>query len=255
MRITVVARGALALAAALVLGACVGGGGFLGATESVVESRALDPGGAFTLENVNGRVSVTTWAEPKVKIEADKAASSGSVLGQVRIEIHGEGGRVDVRTRVPGGGLFFGGGSRVDYRVTLPAGAEVRVRTVNGRIEVTGVRGELRASTTNGAVEVREAGGPVEASTVNGSVEVRYLAFDPDGRNRLSATNGSVTAALPAGTGGRLEAQTVNGSVHSELALESTSRVSRRRLEGRLGKGSGSFEVSTVNGSIHLRKS
>lgn len=254
MRLARLAGAATALGSALFLAACIGGGGFLGASDHLIETRALDPGGTFTLENVNGRVTVATWEEPKVRIEADKAASSDSVLRQVQVEIHGEGGRVEVRTRVPGGGFLFGGNSRVDYRITVPAAAGVRVRTTNGRVEVTGVGGELRASTTNGAVEVRDAGGAVEASTVNGSVDVHYRAFDPDGHNRLSATNGSVSAALPAGAGGRLEAQTVNGSVHCDLSLESTSKATRRRLEGRLGKGSGSFEVSTVNGSIHLRK-
>lgn len=254
MQVNVLVRAAIAFCGPLSLAACIDGSGFPRIRDTVVETRALDPGGAFTLENVNGRVTVATWSEPRVRIEAEKAASSEARLRELRVEIDGEGRRVDVRTRMPGGWLFGGGGSRVEYRITLPEGARVLVGTVNGSVEVTGVTGGLRASTTNGSVEVTDAAGAVEASTVNGGIRARYRVVDPEGRHSFSTTNGSISVSVGQGAGGRIEARTVNGSIESDLPLESTSRATRRRLEGRLGKGSGSLQMSTVNGSIHLRK-
>lgn len=255
MRMNVPVNAAIALCGALSLAGCVDGSGFPGVHDTLVETRALDPGGAFTLENVNGRVTVATWSEPRVRIEAEKTASSEARLRDLRVEIDGEGSRVDVRTRMPGGGWLFGGGSsRVEYRITLPEGARVRVGTVNGSVEVAGLAGELRASTTNGSVEVKDAAGVVEASTVNGGIRARYRVVDPEGRHSFSTTNGSINVSLGEGGGGRVEARTVNGSIDNDLPLESTSRATRRRLEGRLGKGSGSLQLNTVNGSIHLRK-
>ena len=255
MRLHVPGRAVAALLAGPALSACVVvGGGLPLAHDTQVETRAFEPGGLFTLENVNGRVTVATWSEPRVRIEADKAASAESLLRGMRIEIAGEGPRVDVRTRMPGGWLF-GGGGQVEYRITLPADARVRVETVNGAIEIQGVAGELRASTTNGSVEIADAAGEVQASTVNGGIHARYRTASPDGRHRFSTTNGSITVAVPDGAGGRLEAATVNGSIQSDLTLESTGRATRRRLQGRLGKGRGSLELSTVNGSLHLRRS
>jgi DUF4097 and DUF4098 domain-containing protein YvlB len=255
MRVNVQLKGAVAFCGSLALAGCVDGSGFPAVHETVVETRALDPGGVFTLENVNGRVTVTTWSEPRVKIEAEKAASSEARLRELRVEIDGEGHRVDVRTRMPGGTwIFGGGGSRVQYRITLPEGAQVRVGTVNGGVEVTGVAGELRASTTNGSVEVTDAAGVVEASTVNGGIRARYRVVDPESRHSFSTTNGSINVSVGQGAGGRVEASTVNGSIENDVPLESTSRATRRRLEGRLGKGSGSLHLNTINGSIHLRK-
>ena len=255
MGVNIKVKAAIALGGALALAACVDGSGSPAIHETVVETRALDPGGVFTLDNVNGRVTVTTWSEPRVRIEAEKAAWSEARLRELRVEIDGEGRRVDVRTRMPRGTwLFGGGGSRVQYRITLPEGARVRVGTVNGSVEVTGVAGELRASTTNGSVEVTDAAGVVEASTVNGGIRARYRVVDSDSRHSFSTTNGSINVSVGPGAGGRVEASTVNGSIENELPLESTSRATRRRLEGRLGKGSGSLHLNTVNGSIHLRK-
>ena len=254
MRAHVLPGAAAVLLSTAALFGCGVGGGPLSARETSDETRAFEAGGVFTLENVNGTVTVETWSEPRVRIEADKAASTGPLLERLRVEIEGEGRRVDVRTRMPRGWLF-GGGGKVDYRITLPADARVRVQTVNGPVEVRGVSGEVKASTTNGSVEVLDAGGVVEASAVNGGVSARYRKLDPDGRHRFSTTNGSVTVSVPAGAGGRLDARTVNGSVGSDLPLETTDRATRRRLEGRLGKGRGLLQLSTVNGSVRLRPS
>jgi len=253
MRLNVLGKAAVALFAA-VLGLACGVSGPILAHGSVTETRPFEPAGEFTLENVNGRVTVETWSEPQVRIEAEKGATTEARLRQLRVEIDGEGSHVSVRTRMPRGHLFGGGGAKVDYRITLPAGAHIRVSTVNGAVTVGGLTGSIRTSTTNGAIEISDAAGAVEASTVNGGIKARYRALDPDSANRFSTTNGSITVSVPEGAGGRLEARTVNGGVHNELPLESTDRTGRNRLEGRLGKGRGSLELNTVNGAIRLHR-
>ncbi len=254
MQPRILARAASAAWLGLFSTACGLDAAFPSLREEVVETRSLEPGGQFSLENVNGQVSIATWNEPRVRIEAEKGASSASVLRALRVEIEGEGSRVAVRTRHPKGSWLFGGGGRVRYRVKVPAEARVRVENVNGGVEIDGVGGEVRVSTTNGSVRVTEAASVVQASCVNGSVSTGYRTYPPEGRSRISTTNGSVTVSLPEGAGGRVEAETVNGSVDNELGLASTERASRRRLEGRLGSGDGKLEVSTVNGSIRLRR-
>lgn len=252
MRLSALGKAAVALLTA-VLGSGCGVGGPILAHGRVTETRSFEPTGEFTLENVNGRVTVETWSEPQVRVEAEKGATTEARLRQLRVEIDGEGSRVSVRTGMPGGRLF-GGGAKVDYRITLPAGARIRVATVNGTVAVAGLTGSITASTTNGAIEISGAAGAVEASTVNGGITARYRTLDPDSANRFSTTNGSITVSVPEGVGGRLGARTVNGGVHNDLPLESTDRTGRNRLEGRLGKGRGSLELNTVNGAIRLRR-
>jgi DUF4097 and DUF4098 domain-containing protein YvlB len=228
--------------------------GRLAAREGLTEERALDPDGFFSLENVNGRVTVSTWNEPRVRIEAEKSAISESRLRQLRVEIEGQGHEVSVRTRLPGSWLF-GGSGMVEYRITVPSGARVRLTTVNGSVDVRDVTGELRASTVNGSLEVADVSGNVDATTVNGRIRARYRSTNTNGRNRFSTTNGSIDISVPEGAGGTFEARTVNGRVHCDVPLESTRRSDRHYLEGRLGKGTGSFELSTINGSIRLERS
>ncbi|HET8644881.1 MAG TPA: hypothetical protein VFO85_05300, partial [Vicinamibacteria bacterium] len=65
--------------------------------QHVSETRPLDPEGTFTIENTNGAVELEAWAEASVSIEAEKVAPEGT-LDDIRIEIDGQGRRVDVRT-------------------------------------------------------------------------------------------------------------------------------------------------------------
>ena len=240
----------VALSAGLLLTGCIGGDFGMRFQKTVDVSRPLAANGVFELQNTNGSVRLTTWDEPRVRIEAVKHAGSESALEELKVEIVGEGDRLSVRTRYPRP-RWMGGAGRVDYRVSVPRGARVSVGTVNGRVEVAGVAGDLKAETVNGSVEVTDAGGSVEASAVNGSVEVEVARVDPGGRSRLGTTNGSVRLTLPRDASAEVEAHTVNGSVRCDFDL-ADSRKSRRKIEGRIGTGGARFELGTVNGSASI---
>jgi DUF4097 and DUF4098 domain-containing protein YvlB len=242
---------AVALVAAFALPGCLLGDVALAARDGFEETRPFDEGGTFRLENVNGRVRIATWDEPRVRIQADKAAANESLLQSIEIAVEGEGDRVEVRTRLPY--RLLGSSGRVDYDVTLPRQARVDVHTVNGRLSVEGITGRTEVSATNGRIEIDRVSGDVEASTVNGGIEARYDEVAPGGEHRFSTTNGAVTLELPADVTGRFEARTVNGSIRTDFPLDVTGKLGHR-LEGRLGDGPGSFDVRTVNGSVRIRK-
>ena len=243
------------LLAAVALAGCDGYDG-LDVHQKSVESRALDAEGTFRLENVNGEVVITTWKEPRVQIEAEKAGSRAFVE-KATIAIEGEGEQVSVETRHPDrwSFAFFGGRGRVTYRVTVPERARVEVRTTNGRVRVLEPSGPVSASTTNGSVEVDRAARSVEATTTNGAVDVAFRSAPQSGLSRIATTNGSVTLSLPAGATGEFEAGTVNGGIQTDFPLEVSGGFGGRRLSGKLGEGKARFELRTVNGRVRIRRS
>ena len=242
-----------ALVAAVALAACHHSGGPLVARDGLEETRALEPDGRFELENVNGRITLATWSKDEVRIEAERAAVSEEALERIRIEIEGEGDEVRVKTRYPRGKPWFMGGNpgKVDYHVTLPAGAQARLKTVNGPVNVEGLHGDLRVESVNGGLELTDLGGEVRATTVNGGINATFERTPPGRHHRFDTVNGGIEVTLPEGTAGRLEASTLNGSIDCELDLKVETKK-KRRLEGRLGPGGGSFEFSTVNGGIEV---
>jgi DUF4097 and DUF4098 domain-containing protein YvlB len=250
--ITILRRPALVLAglaAALTLSGCEADHRFT-ESQTVVETRPLDPDGTFHLENTNGQVEVHTWKEPQVKIEAEKGGSRWAIEN-TRIEIHGRGGRVTVDTRQPKG-WFLGNTGKVDYHITVPENARLEIETTNGRVRIAGASGLVRAATTNGGVEVEDAVSEVEASTTNGGVRVAFRKAPDQGSHRITTTNGSVTLLLPADASGAFEASTVNGGIKTDFPLEVSGGIGGRRLNGRLGEGRARFELRTVNGGVRI---
>jgi hypothetical protein len=242
----------LALVASGGLSACIEGGP-LTAHDAFEETRALEPDGRFELENVNGRITLATWSRDEVRIEAERAAVNEEALERIHIEIEGDGASVRVSTRFGKreGWLFGGNPGKVDYEVTVPRGARVRLKTINGPVDVDGLSGDLEAESVNGELSLASLSGEVRAKTVNGAIQATFDNVPATGHHRFKTVNGGIEVSLPEGAGGDLEATTVNGGIDCELPLDVKTKK-KRRLEGRLGPGGATFDLSTVNGGIEL---
>jgi len=238
---------------ALALASSLGIGCFshpLTARDTLEETRPLNASGTFTLENTNGRVELDTWDREEVRIHAELRASSERRLEKIEVRIEGEGERVSVVTRLPGG-AFLGSGAEVAYQITVPRAARVELGSVNGRLALVGVEGVVKASTVNGRVELEGSPVEVDASSVNGRIEARYDTAAGSGRHRFTTTNGRVTVCLPDDATGRFEASTVNGRVRSDLPLEVEGRM-HKRIRDSIGEGGAEYDLETVNGSVRI---
>ena len=204
-------------------------------------------GGHFSIKNDNGSITIKTWNENSIRIEAEKTAKNEEYLKDIEINVEGSGDSVSVET------VHHRRNNRgsVSYTITLPVEANVDARTANGSVNVKGVHGHLEVRSVNGSLKLEDIAGDIEAKRTNGSIRARYTQATK-GRHSFHTTNGSVRIYLPAGAGGELDAQTVNGSITTDFPTTVT-RVSRRHLKGSFGSGGGaSYEIETVNGSVKI---
>jgi hypothetical protein len=217
------------------------------------KSFPLSATGRLEIENTNGLIEVSAGEGQTVEVEAVRTARAASVEGAKELlaksAIREETSPDLVKLwleRPPGG--FGRGGVEVRYKVKVPSSAAVRLSNTNGRIDVTGVKGEARLSTTNGEIAARDLGGKVDASTTNGEIELELLALG--GPIDAETTNGGVRIRLPADAKASLSASCTNGGIEVDgLSVEEIEK-SRRRLEARLNGGGTRIEVSTTNGGI-----
>ena len=235
-------------------------------TETIDRTVDVRPGAQVELSNVNGRVSVTSWDQPRVRIVARKEVKGDSndvaeALRALRVEIQPRNGGVIVNTRHPkgdGGTSFFdwllGDGieAEVIYDVTVPRNMNLDLRTVNGAIRLTGVDGRHELETTNGRIEVTRSAGSIDASTTNGSIDAELLRVAQGRPMEFSTTNGRIRVTVPRDLAVDLSASTTNGGIESELPV-ATTQVGRNSLRGSINGGGTPLRLRTTNGSIEIR--
>ena len=248
----------------------------------------VDAGHWFSLNNVNGSVTIDPSSDNSVHVRAEKIPHRTGDIRDVRFAVIQSGGDVRIcalsreNDRCDEDGLHSSGDNdryhnrernvEVKFNVQVPRGVRIAAGTVNGSMSVRGTRAEVRASTVNGGVEVRDAGdqvkantvngnvrvstsaGPVNASTVNGSIDASMGALNREGDMRFSTVNGGITVETPSSLDANVSIDTMSGGISSDFPVQLSGRFGPRHAEGVIGRGGRRISMNTVNGSVELRK-
>lgn len=219
----------------------------------------LQAGGRVEIGNVNGKIQVTPGEGNAVEIYAKKVAKGASkeaakeALERIQILESSEGGVIKIETKVNrDGGMFNHGQAHVEYVVRVPASAPLKVSTVNGGVELSGLSGRINAETTNGGIRGRDIAGEIQAVTTNGGVEMD-LAAVPEGGVKLECTNGGIELRLPKDAKATISARVANGGIDTAgLSLATRGESTHRRLEGDLNGGGPRISLEGTNGGIKI---
>ena len=139
---------------------------------------------------------------------------------------------------------------KVRFDVSVPTGVRFAGRMVNGAIRAEDLTADVRAQTVNGSVRLSTSQG-ASAKTVNGSVRVSFGETTWEGEAAFETVNGSIRLTVPESVNADVEIRTTNGRITTDLPI-TTTRATRRRVEGTLGEGGSDLRLKTVNGSITL---
>jgi DUF4097 and DUF4098 domain-containing protein YvlB len=219
-------------------------------------SNAFDvgPKGSLDLSNVAGDIVVTAGGGSQIKVHAVKRARGADeaearqVLESTVIDATETAGRLEVRTRHPRRHHVR---VEVEYQVQVPAETSVTLRSVAGRVRVTGVKGEVRAESVSGDVEVTSAQHVTRARSISGDVAVT----DAANTDVLDASTVSGNLLLRRLRVRAIEAQTVSGDVLLEDAAGERAQVKSisgsLTFEGPLASG-GRYEFNSHSGEVRV---
>lgn len=189
-----------------------------------VRLRAVDGGEA--------RVRATFEIRTSTDEEADR------IFDAVRLRVERSGGSLGVSERGGRGGLasaigrLLGGDqAELSVEVEMPAAAELRLATVSGDIQATGLRGEQRYNTVSGDLYLTDLGGSLRINTVSGDATLRA---DAPISVRAEAVSGDLNVAAPEIR--ELRATSVSGDID---------------VEGEL-RGGGEFRAETISGDLSV---
>ena len=225
----------------------------------------LAAGGAVSLENINGDVTIEVWDSPEVRIQAVKSASSRDLLDRLKIDVDADDTSVRIDTIYPSNRRSAEDRHehsesenrrhmKVEYTLTVPRSAMVDdVDLVNGNLKIVGVEGGVDAETVNGNIVVKDGAGDQSLSTVNGSIELYVVNHDPSASIDMGSVNGELDLYLSGSAGADIRAETVNGRISNEFGLEVVKgKYVGANLTGSVGGGGSRVDLETVNGPISV---
>jgi DUF4097 and DUF4098 domain-containing protein YvlB len=233
--------------------------------------RAAGANRAVSIHNINGDITVKLSTNGKIEVNAF-TRGSGRNSDQLHADVQetSQGVVVCVMNDVVDStcderglhtysnrwGSDAWGRARMDLEISVPAGIDVTARSVSGGVRVVGVRGDVDATSTSGDIRLeRIQGSSVRGRTTSGDVIAYIETLTGSGDLSFRSTSGDVTLELPKVLDADLSLSTVSGNMESDYALTLNGRMSRRRIEARVGKGGRALDVSTVSGNVRLRAS
>ena len=204
----------------------------------------------------NGGVSVKGWLRGDVLVRARieaQAETDGAAANMVsRVTVDGSGGQVHASGPEAQNNAWWS----VSYEIFVPQATDVTLKTLNGGVSVSDVRGQLHFEGINGGVHLKRVAGEIGGRTVNGGIDIELAGSGSDARQmELSTTNGGVTITMPATYSAHVLAETGMGRVQSDFPLpQDTAGGRSRRADFTIGAGGPSIHIATGNGSIRLKR-
>jgi len=166
--------------------------------------------------------------------------SSCRVIGRSGdVTVKGLDGTVDVS-------LYSG-----NVRIEDTKASVMTVETKSGDVKLIGVQGVMNVRTSSGDVRVVNGRGrtlSIEAAAGNVSVE---MAEPVKGAMNVRTVSGDARVYVPDGSDCQVMLSTLRGSVSSTLEMTDLNQESLT-ITGKIGRGSGSIDISAVNGDVHL---
>jgi hypothetical protein len=146
--------------------------------------------------------------------------------------------------------------SSVSGAVSLPDAqpvdwSQLDVSTVSGGIRVENAAFDaIKASSVSGAVVMKQITGTVDCKTTSGAIALDYIDYKT---STVRSVSGAIQIALPAQSSVNISYTTVSGRfTNQDLQITVVTQTSRK-LDGRIGTGDQSLNVSTTSGSFTIK--
>jgi hypothetical protein len=203
----------------------------------------------------NGGVTVRGWLQGGVLVRA-RVEAYGDTQSEAdglatRISIGGSGGQV----RAAGPESSRHSGWSVSYEVFVPQSSDVTLKSVNGGITVSDVRGQIHVEVVNGGVHMARVAGEITGSSVNGGIQVELAGSAFEGRQiDLKTQNGGVTLTMPSQYSAHVQAETSMGHIQSDFPITMVGDLTPRRLDFNVGAGGALIHLATTNGGVRVKR-
>ena len=203
----------------------------------------------------NGGAAVKGWLRSEVlvraRVEAAGETEAAAALMASQVSISSSAGEVHATGPESADNSWWS----VSYEIFVPQNTDLSLKTYNGGMTISDVRGQIHFDVHNGGVHLKRVAGDVSGATVNGGIQVELAGAMWDGRQlEVSTRNGGVTVSMPSSYSAHVEAETHSGGIQSDFPVTIEGNLRPRHLDFNVGSGGPLIHVSTENGGVKLKR-
>jgi DUF4097 and DUF4098 domain-containing protein YvlB len=155
----------------------------------------------------------------------------------------------------------------------VSAGQGVKCKSISGLIYLDGISGGASLKTTSGKITADGIKGSIDANSVSGDIGIKDFSLadgidmetikgnmglqgvlSPGGIYEFRTISGRIRLILAPDSNFELQTNTVSGEVHCDFKLNEYAVYTRNRVQGTVGKGGSSLNLSSVSGDILINK-
>jgi DUF4097 and DUF4098 domain-containing protein YvlB len=207
----------------------------------------------------------------KITGQAPTADEAQTLAEQTHIKFKTEGNTLVIEAEKPH--LKKNRSVLISYNIVVPVGTGIKCKSSYGRLTMSNIKGNVTARTSFGDVVAKEITGRIELNTSYGKVDCSQItcaefaanssfgdievvfagACPSDLKAKITTSYGSVETDIPTNFAGQVVVETSFGKIKTEVPFVVSGEVSRSRLEGTIGEGSGKLDLKTSFGSITIK--
>jgi hypothetical protein len=228
-----------------------------------------DENTVLKVTTINGQIEINVWDGEMVLLNAIKKSRIGQdELDKVEINVLESENLIEIEAEYTGSRSTT---PSVDMNIKVPQNVSIEsVKTSNGDIQISGVKGNISATTSNGAIVIENIEGYVSATTSNGNLEVKDTTgikdlkssngrinteiFDFTDNISISTSNGRIDVYINPMLNADIEMTTSNGQISLSGITLNVTKSENKHITGKLGLGGNMIDIHTSNGNIYLRK-
>jgi len=225
------------------------------------------------IETSDANIRVTTWDQNTIEA---KVITNRYKIGEdgIRVNAHQNGNSVEIEVRYPHHNFNIEWGQhRVDIIIQMPREGRVNLRTGDGKIDLSGLKGDmdlhsgdgserldgvdgkLHAETGDGHITAQGRFDELELKTGDGHVDVRAATGSKLAAGwRLETGDGNVSLEIPSDLSADVSLHTSDGHIDLDMPITTEGKIRENEVHGKLNGGGNSLTIRTGDGSIHLRK-
>jgi len=240
-------------------------------------SKTFDLTGApdLRVQTSDAKLSVDTWDQNKIEAHV---TTTGYKIGPGGIQVteSQSGNSVSLEVRYPKAEfhLMDVKSHRVEIAIHMPRQGRVDLKTGDGNIRLTGVKGEMTVTSGDGNQEIEDVEGVLHAHAGDGHIRVtgRFDGLslrtgdghiDATARAQstmksewdLKAGDGSVTLRIPEKFAANVDFETKDGRLDVDMPLTVSGRIKDNAIRGTINGGGNLLTIHTGDGSIRVERS